>query len=131
MIMIIIIIIIIIIIAFIIRFKFFFLFIGREHTTANERTQQLPPTLLAQQCWELLRPFACSFRPSLVQTNVEVSMRRTKLSELSPWNVRGLAQFGSFERVWIVQHVLSFCFRWIERPKIVSGTNGRSPHATY
>ena len=57
-----IIIIILIIIAFIIRCKFFFLFIGREHTTANERTPQLPPTLLAQQCWELLRPFACSFR---------------------------------------------------------------------
>ena len=43
-----------IIIAFIIRCKIFFLFIGREHTTANERTQQLPPTLLAQQCWDLL-----------------------------------------------------------------------------
>ena len=55
-------------IAFIIRFQVFSLFIGREHTTANERTRQLPPTLLAQQCWELLRPFACSFRPSLVQT---------------------------------------------------------------
>ena len=56
-------------IAFIIRCKFFFLFVfGQEHTTANERTKQLPPTLLAQQCWELLRPFACSFRPSLVQT---------------------------------------------------------------
>ena len=57
------------IIAFIIRCKIFFLFIGREHITANERTQQLPPTLLAQQCWELLRPFACSFRPCLVQTS--------------------------------------------------------------
>ena len=55
-------------IAFIIRCKIFFLFISREHTIANERTQQLPATLLAQQCWELLRPFACSFRPSLVQT---------------------------------------------------------------
>ena len=125
------IIIIIIIIIIMIIIIIAFLFIGREHTTANERTQQLPPTLLAQQCWELLRPFACSFRPSLEQTNVEVFMRRTKLSELSPRNVRGLAQFGSFERVWIVQHVLSFCFRRIERPKIVSGTNGRSPHVTY
>ena len=55
-------------IAFIIRCKIFFLFISREHTTANERKPQLPATLLAQQCWELLRPFACSFRPSLVQT---------------------------------------------------------------
>ena len=27
-----------------------------------QRTQQLP-TLLAQQCWELLRPFARSFNP--------------------------------------------------------------------
>ena len=96
-----------IIIAFIIRCKIFFLFIGREHTTANERTHQLPPALLAQQCWELLRPFACSFRPSLVQTNVEVFMRRTKLSELIPRNVRRLAQLGSSERVSIVQHALS------------------------
>ena len=96
-----------IIIAFIIRCKIFFLFIGREHTTANERTHQLPPTLLAQQCWELLRPFAGSCRPSLVQTNVEVFMRRTKLSELIPRNVRRLAQLGSSERVSIVQHALS------------------------
>ena len=30
-------------------------------TPLPTRTQQLP-TLLAQQCWELLRPFACSLR---------------------------------------------------------------------
>ena len=33
----------------------------RLHTTAYTRTQQLP-TFLGQQCWELLRPFACSLK---------------------------------------------------------------------
>ena len=33
----------------------------RLDTTAYTRTQQLP-TFLGQQCWELLRPFACSLK---------------------------------------------------------------------
>ena len=36
-------------------------------TPVPTRTQQLP-TLLAQQCWELLRPFACSFSVSVACT---------------------------------------------------------------
>ena len=50
-------------------------------------------------------------------------MRRTKLSELGSWKSRRLAQSSSSEWVWIVQHVLSVCFRRIECLKIVSGTN--------
>ena len=37
-------------------------------TPVPTRTQQLP-TLLAQQCWELLRPFACSFSVSVACTH--------------------------------------------------------------
>ena len=33
--------------------------VASVYTPLPTRTQQLP-TLLAQQCWELLRPFACS-----------------------------------------------------------------------
>ena len=43
--------------------------------------------------------------------------------ELSSWKVRRLAQLRSPEGVWIVQHVLSVCFRRIERLRIVSETN--------
>ena len=50
-------------------------------------------------------------------------MRLTKLSELSSWKVRRLAQLSSSEWVWIVQHVLSVCYRRMERLTIVSGTN--------
>ena len=63
---------------------------------------------------QLLRP-----RP-----NVEPFMRRTKLSELRLWKVWRLPQLSSSEWVWIVQHVLSVCFRRIKkRLKIVSGTH--------
>ena len=54
--------------------------------------------------------------------NVELFMRRTKLSELISLKIRRLAQLRSSERVWIVKHVLSVCFTRIERPEIVSGT---------
>ena len=37
-------------------------------TPLPTRTQQLP-TLLAQQCWELLRPFACSLKPRANERN--------------------------------------------------------------
>ena len=46
-----------------------------------------------------------------------------RLSELRSWNVRRLAQLSSSEWVSIVQHVLSVCFRWMRRLKIVSETN--------
>ena len=52
--------------------------------------------------------------------NVELLMRRTKLSELRPWKGRRLAQLSSSEWVWIVQHVVSVRFRWRECLKIVS-----------
>ena len=58
-------------------------------------------------------------RPRL---NVALFMRRTKLSELSSWKVRRLAQWSSSEWVWIVQYVVFVCFRPIERLKILSGT---------
>ena len=45
-------------------------------------------------------------------------MRRTKLSELSSGKNRRLAQLSWSELVWIVQHVLSICFRRTERLKI-------------
>ena len=37
------------------------------------------------------------------RTNVEIFVRLTKLSQLSSWNVRRLAQSSSSEWVWIVQ----------------------------
>ena len=49
-------------------------------------------------------------------------MRWTKLSELSSWKVRRLAQLRSSERVWIVQHVLSACLRRIELTSEDRGT---------
>ena len=65
-----------------------------------------------------IRAFQASF------TVGEIFMRWTKLSELSSWKVWRLAQLSSSEWVWIVQHVLSVCFRRIkERLKIVSRTN--------
>ena len=64
--------------------------------------------------------FFVSIRP---RAKLELFLRRTKLSELSSWKVRRLAQLSSSEWVWIVQHVLSVCFRRIERLKIVFGTN--------
>ena len=84
-------------------------------------------------CNRILHPKSCRHfadtRRNVVlglgQTS-EVSMRRIKRSELSSWKIRHLPQFNlisSSEWVWIVQHVLSVCFRWIERLKIVSGTN--------
>ena len=48
---------------------------------------------------------------------------KPRLSELSSWKVRRLAQLKSSQWVWIVQHVLSVSFRRIQRLKIVSGTN--------
>ena len=58
-------------------------------------------------------------------------MRRTKLSELSSGKNRNLAQLSSSELVWIVQHVLSICFRRIERLKIDGlRDKRRSSHAT-
>ena len=48
-------------------------------------------------------------------------MRRIRLRELSSWKV--LAQLSLSEWVWIAQHVLSVCFRRIERLKIVAGKN--------
>ena len=56
----------------------------------------------------------------LVQTS---NFSRDEPSELSSWKVRRLAQLSLSEWVWIVQHVLSVCFRRIERVKIVSETN--------
>ena len=49
--------------------------------------------------------FNMSFSP---RPNVELFMGRTKLSS---WKVWRLAQLSSSEWVWIVQHVLSVCFR--------------------
>ena len=56
----------------------------------------------------------------LVQTS---NFSRDEPSELSSWEVRRLAQLSLSEWVWIVQHVLSVCFRRVERLNIVSGTN--------
>ena len=50
----------------------------------------------------------CSLRP---RPNVELFMRQTKLGELSSRKVSRLAQLSSSEWVWVVQHVLSVCFR--------------------
>ena len=52
--------------------------------------------------------------------NVELLMRRTKVSELRPWKGRRLAQLSSSEWIWIVQHVVSVRFRCRECLKIVS-----------
>ena len=52
------------------------------------------------------------------RSNVELFMRRAKLSELSSRKVQRLANFSSSEWVWIVQHVLSICFSRIERLKL-------------
>ena len=57
-------------------------------------------------------------------------MRRTKLGELSSRKVRRLAQLSSSEWGWIVQYVLSVCFRRIGRLNIVCETKRRSSHAT-
>lgn len=43
--------------------------------------------------------------------DVELFIRRTKLSELISLKIRRLAQLRSSERVWIVKHVLSVCFQ--------------------
>ena len=43
--------------------------------------------------------------------NVGLFMRRTKLGELSSWNVWRLAQLSLSEWVWVVQRFLSVCFR--------------------
>ena len=42
-------------------------------TPLPTRTQQLP-TLLGQQCWELLRPFARSLRVTRKGTTIAVSL---------------------------------------------------------
>ena len=65
-------------------------------------------------------PQEFSLRP---RPNVELFMRLTKLNELSSWKVWRLAQLSSCECVWIGQHVLSVCYRRMERLTIVSGTN--------
>ena len=65
-----------------------------------------------------------SLRTLRPRPNVELFMRRTKLTELSKWKVQRLAQLSSSEWVWIVQKVLPIGFKRIERLKIVSaGTN--------
>ena len=45
-----------------------------------------------------------------LRPNIELFVRRTNLSELSPWKVWRLAHLSLSELVWIVQHVLSVCF---------------------
>ena len=40
-------------------------------TPLPTRTQQLP-TLLAQQCWELFRPFACSLKYNFSQEHLDI-----------------------------------------------------------
>ena len=42
-------------------------------TPLPTRTQQLP-TLLAQQCWELFRPFACSLKRNCSQEQLDIFM---------------------------------------------------------
>ena len=42
-------------------------------TPLPTRTQQLP-TLLAQQCWELFRPFACSLKYNCSQEHLDIFM---------------------------------------------------------
>ena len=42
-------------------------------TPLPTRTQQLP-TLLAQQCWELFRPFACSLKYNCSQEYLDIFM---------------------------------------------------------
>ena len=52
-------------------------------TPLPTRTQQLP-TLLAQQCWELLRPFARSHRSSINPTSLgkDSSIMRVKIARI-------------------------------------------------
>ena len=56
-------------------------------------------------------------------------MRRTKLSKLSSWKARRLTQLSSSELVWIVQNVLSVCFRGITSEYRLRDKCGSS-HAT-
>ncbi len=62
----------------------------------------------------------CKERPG---PNVELHVKRTKLSELSSWLVRRLTQLSSSDWIKIDQQVLSVCFSRIERVKIDCGRN--------
>ena len=92
----------------------FFYAYNEQETTSKRKTSSRGTN------WRLPLPMNVNLRTRL---NVELCMRRTKLSELSSWKVSRLAQLSSSEWVWIVQHVLSVYFRRTERLKIVSGTN--------
>ena len=95
---------------FLLRIEWFIKFVIRYYFTGfHDPSTDLHAKSLGQ-----------SLRPRL---NFELFLRRNKLGELRSWKVRLLAQLSSSEWVWIVQHVLSVCFRRIERLKIVYETN--------
>ena len=56
-------------------------------TPLPTRTQQLP-TLLAQQCWELFRPFACSLKHNCSQEHLDIFM-------LSKWKYAFIGPFAT------------------------------------
>ena len=56
-------------------------------TPLPTRTQQLP-TLLAQQCWELFRPFACSLKHNCSQEHLDIFM-------LSKWKCAFIGPFAT------------------------------------
>ena len=56
-------------------------------TPLPTRTQQLP-TLLAQQCWELFRPFACSLKYNCSQEHLDIFM-------LSKWKCEFIGPFAT------------------------------------
>ena len=85
----------------------FFYAYKKQETTSKRKTSSRGTN------WRLPLPaMNVNLRP---WPNVELFMRRTKLSELSSWKVPPLAQVSSSEWVSIVQHVLSVCFRRLER----------------
>ena len=89
------------------------------HTTSTQATWQKETWIGTVAATRTEQKKKNWFRP---WPNVELFMRRTKLSELSSWKVPRLAQLSSSEQVRIVPHVLSVCFRArIERLKVVSG----------
>ena len=117
---------------------YLYMWISNEHLLQSSKREQckLPlasnaPILVFRIMWFHFRFNEIKFckvkMPSIKfffvrpRLNVELFMRRNKLSELNSWKVRRLAQLSLSEWIWIVQHVVSVCLRRIERVKIISG----------
>ena len=89
------------------RFFVFTSFIKREvrqfHVAVVQQRQRSVQKKTCCQC-----TVVANLRP---RPNVGLFMRQTKLGELSSRKVWRLAQLSSSEWVWVVQRVLSVCFR--------------------